>query len=293
MNPPDQSRTKSASVSEGEEAFETAQTAETEADFVRLSRWALATVLCVVSLLSSQGRLDAAAPDDSQAVEASSQQRESQTDTSDGAAASKTDRQTEQVKHDGGQAKGDRPVILFDGKTLRRWQITDFAGHGEVVVRQGRMILDMGTSLTGVTYQDKIPLSNYEVSLEAMRVAGTDFFCGLTFPVGDSHCSLIVGGWGGTIVGLSSVNNYDASENETTQYLRFHQGRWYAIRVRVSDEKIEAWIDGDQIVDLPRKERTFSVRIEVEPSRPFGIASWQTRAAVRKIELRRLGPAGR
>ena len=59
-------------------------------------------------------------------------------------------------------------------------------------------------------------MSDYEVTLEAMRVDGNDFFCGMTFPAGKDPCTLIVGGWGGTVVGLSSINGMDASENETT-----------------------------------------------------------------------------
>ena len=37
---------------------------------------------------------------------------------------------------------------------------------------------------------------DYELRLEAKRVEGGDFFCGLTFPVGKEYCTLILGGWG-------------------------------------------------------------------------------------------------
>ena len=50
---------------------------------------------------------------------------------------------------------------------------------------------------------NEIPKINYEVALDAMRVSGSDFFCGLTVPVNDSFCSLIVGGWGGGLGGVS------------------------------------------------------------------------------------------
>ena len=77
-------------------------------------------------------------------------------------------------------------------------------------------MLDFGSSMTGVTYQGKdLPRTDYEIRLEAQRIDGTDFFCGLTFPVHDAHLSLIVGGWGGSLVGLSSLDGKDASRNET------------------------------------------------------------------------------
>ena len=51
--------------------------------------------------------------------------------------------------------------------------------------------------MTGITWTNEMPRMGYEISLEAMRVEGSDFFCGLTFPVGKDYLSLIVGGWGG------------------------------------------------------------------------------------------------
>src|SRR5438045_3477627 len=66
---------------------------------------------------------------------------------------------------------------LFDGKTLKGWEITDFAGHGEVKVADQKLILEMGV-MTGVTYTNPVPKMNYEIELDAMRVDGDDFFCG-------------------------------------------------------------------------------------------------------------------
>ena len=86
-------------------------------------------------------------------------------------------------------------ISLFDGKTLKGWEATKFGGEGDVTVKDGQLILDFGADLTGVHTKRKLPKINYEVELEAMRVDGSDFFCGFTFPVNDSFCSLIVGGW--------------------------------------------------------------------------------------------------
>ena len=184
-------------------------------------------------------------------------------------------------------AKGE-VVSLFDGKTLEGWKSTNFGGEGEVLVEEGRIVLEMGNDLTGITTTRDVPKTNYEISLEAMRVEGGDFFCGLTFPVKDKPCSLIVGGWGGTVVGLSSINGSDASDNETTSLKSFKKGQWYKIRVRVTDDKIAAWIDDDQVVDMPLADRELSVRSEVDLSRPLGISSWRTEAALRNIQFRRL-----
>ena len=184
----------------------------------------------------------------------------------------------------------NKEVALFDGKTLKNWKKTNFGGEGEVKVKNGELILEFGNDLTGVTYTGKLPKIDYEVNLEAKRIDGSDFFCGLTFPVNDNYASLIVGGWGGGVCGISCIDTLDASENDTTTFREFKKGTWYKIRLKVTKEKIEAWIDGKQIVDQQIKDKKINVRIEVEPSRPFGIASYQTTAALKNIKVKSLQP---
>lgn len=177
---------------------------------------------------------------------------------------------------------------LFDGKSLVGWKPTPFGGEGEVRVEDGLMILEMGETLTGANYTLPVPRTNYEVEIEAMRRKGIDFFCGFTFPVGDSHCSFIVGGWAGGVVGLSCIDGRDASENETTRYMTFDNNRWYRIRVRVTPDLIAAWIDDQNVVYQDIRGRKISTRVEVDASQPFGLATWQTEAAIRRVRLRRL-----
>lgn len=185
--------------------------------------------------------------------------------------------------------KVSAPGSLFDGKTLTGWAQSDFAGRGSVTVSNGQIHLNMG-SMTGITWTNtnSLPRMNYEISLDAMRVEGSDFFCGLTFPVGKDPCSFIVGGWGGGVVGLSSIDSEDASQNETTGYMNFTNGKWYHIRVRVEPGKIQAWIDNDRVVNLETEGKRISIRMEVEPSVPLGIATWNTSAALKNIQLKQL-----
>lgn len=185
-----------------------------------------------------------------------------------------------------------RPEVqeLFDGKTLAGWKSTEFGGEGEVSVVDGAIVLEMGNNMTGITWTDaaKLPTIDYEISLEAKRIDGDDFFCGLTFPVKDKALSLILGGWGGATVGLSSIDDADASSNETTSYVDFDRDRWYKVRLRVTEAKVQAWLDGKSIVDVKIAGRKLSIRSEVEPSRPLGLSTWLTKAAIRNIEMRRL-----
>jgi len=176
---------------------------------------------------------------------------------------------------------------LFDGRTLAGWKITDFAGHGEVQVKDGRIILGNGI-MTGITWTNDLPRIDYEISLDAMRVEGSDFFCGLTFPVKEDPCSLIVGGWGGGVVGLSSLDGQDAANNDTTHYMNFQSGRWYHVRLRVTGTNITAWIDSDKLVDADITGKSISIRPEVDGSKPLGISSWATTAALRNLRLRKL-----
>lgn len=175
---------------------------------------------------------------------------------------------------------------LFDGAALGDWRSTPFGGEGSVTVVDGALRIAAGASLSGVTWRGEFPRQGYEIALEARRVEGDDFFCGLTFPVDDEACSLILGGWGGGVVGLSCIDGADASENATTQYREFVRGRWYAVVVRVTPERITCTLDGEPIIDQPLAGRRISVRHEVELSKPLGIATFATTGEARGMRWR-------
>ena len=180
---------------------------------------------------------------------------------------------------------------LFNGKDLDGWKITNFGGEGDVLVENGEVVITQGADLSGIHTEQKLPKVNYEVQFEAMREAGSDFFAGLTFPVGDNFCSLICGGWGGGVCGISSFDGLDASENETTTYQQFEKGKWYRIRLMVKASHIAAWIDETQIVDVDTTDKKISVRFEVERSKPFGFCTYATTGRIRNARIRPLTPA--
>lgn len=185
-----------------------------------------------------------------------------------------------------------REIKLFNGKDLDGWRNSMFGGDGEIAVEDGQLILDRGNELTGVTWKDgkTLPKFNYEISLEAQRVEGSDFFVGLTFPVKEDPCSLILGGWGGTVCGISSLDFKDASENEYTSFREFKNGQWYKVRLRVLEKRITAWIDGKELLDADLTGKKIGIRSEVDPSRPLGFCSYSTKAALRNIVLKEIEP---
>lgn len=179
-------------------------------------------------------------------------------------------------------------LALFDGQSLGSWKPSPFGGEGDVVVEDGQIVVGFGSPLSGITYVEDLPFSRdgYELELDAQRLAGTDFFCGLTFPVGPEHLTMVVGGWGGALVGLSSLDGEDASENETGSLRAFEDRRLYRIRVRVDGKRVQAWIDGEPVVDVDVSGRQLGLRPEVLESRPLGISNFATRAGWRDIRVR-------
>ena len=190
-------------------------------------------------------------------------------------------------------AQKPREMPLFDGKTLDGWRIIDkfdFRRHGKVFVQDQTIFLEQGQPATGISWKSEFPRINYELRFQAQRVEGSDFFCGLTFPVKEEHCTLILGGWGGSVVGLSNIDSYSAVENETTTAIEFEQKRWYTVRLQVTEQRIIVWVDDEKTIDLETRGREFSIYWEQEPVTPLGLVTWNTTGAVRKLQLKRLSP---
>lgn len=180
---------------------------------------------------------------------------------------------------------GPDPISLFDGKTLGSWKSVSFGGEGEVSVVNGAIRLERGNDLTGVVWTGKVPGPRFRVQMEARRVEGSDFFCAVTVPVGRNHCTFVVGGWGGTVVGFSSLDGLDASENETSHGMPLTDGKWYRVAVDVTPERLQGLIDDVVVAEAKLAGREVDVRIEMLPCRPLGIASWRTTSEVRAITL--------
>ncbi|MFT7487380.1 MAG: hypothetical protein ACI9F9_003241, partial [Candidatus Paceibacteria bacterium] len=170
------------------------------------------------------------------------------------------------------------------------WESISYGGEGEVEQRDGWTMLPMGVALTGIRRPQGLPRNiDYELELTARRDLGSDFFCGLTFPVHDEFATLIIGGWGGGLCGISCIDMRDASDNDTKSIRNLRDKQAYSIRLRVQALRIQAWLDGELIVDANIQGKSLCLRTEVLASAPLGISSYITSAAIGELRYRPLG----
>ena len=90
------------------------------------------------------------------------------------------------------------------------------------------------------------------------------------------------------MTGLSSLDGMDASENETTRSVHYQANTWYRFRIRVTGKMIRCWMDGKEIAAVNHQDRRVATRIETRRNQPLGFATWETRGALRNIEIRAL-----
>ena len=179
---------------------------------------------------------------------------------------------------------------LMDGKTLAGWEIVRYGGEGEPYTDKGKLILPMAVNglMTGLCWVgESLPLNNYAVYYEARRMEGNDIFGGLSFPYGDTFATLIVGGWGGSVCGLSSIDGDDASENETTKHIHFKDNQWYPVQLRVTSDSIRAVIDTVQVVDIATAGKRIHLRSGTSVS-GFTLTSYLTTGEIRNLRIKRL-----
>ncbi|MDB5319170.1 MAG: hypothetical protein JWN40_801 [Phycisphaerales bacterium] len=182
-------------------------------------------------------------------------------------------------------------MTLFDGKTMKNWKTTEFGGEGPAEVEEGQIIVHSGSTLSGVNWTGPaLPKENYEIELDAMKLDGSDFFVGLTFPYKNDYASLVLGGWGGSVVGISSVNGNDAANNEWSAAREFKKKTWYHVRLRATGERISAWLDNDTepFLDIETTGKEISTRSDIDAAKPLGLSTYQTSAAYKNIILRKL-----
>ena len=214
----------------------------------------------------------------------------------EGQKKAKTGEPTAQDKAEAGK-EGDKDkeakdwVSLVPEKGMGDWKHIAFGGEGDTTWKDGVLTIGEGAELSGLVWGGALPKAPYEIELEARRTSGVDFFCGLTLPVrSDKNCvTFVVGGWGGGVVGVSSIDGLDASENTTTKFMAFKDDQWYKIRLQVRKNHLAAWIGDEQTADEDTTGKELGLRFgDIDRCVPLGLATFQTKAEVRGFRWRPL-----
>lgn len=184
---------------------------------------------------------------------------------------------------------------LLDEKHAPRWQQAGIPDEGKITVEKGEITLLTGLPMTGCKFASwtelGLPGSGYRITYEALRVEGEDIFGMCTFPVAshETHATFVLGGWGGTLTGISSIDFKDASENSTRAEQRFADGVWHRVKIEVRAEDIQAWVNDKLVVNVSIKGRKVSLRPGfIDHCLPFGFATWNTTAKVRGVVVESL-----
>ena len=155
------------------------------------------------------------------------------------------------------------------------------------MVKNGELHIENGLVITGVNFTNKtiLPKTNYEITYQAKKVNGSDFFALLTFPVGEKHASFVTGGWGGAVTGVSSINSMDASENNTTIYLKYNKDQWYTFRLRVTPENLSVWMNpGEHLIPLKATVASIVKAYQAKEAKAGKkLTAKQAEAALRKL----------
>lgn len=192
---------------------------------------------------------------------------------------------------------GSKPQAwrLLEAPLLQHWQSAGIEGEGNITIAANEITLGPGQPMTGVrlgAWSDlKLPLIDYAIEFEAMRVDGQDFFASITFPVRriDTCATFVLGGWGGGLVGISSIDEQNANENATRSEHRFINGQWYRFRLEVRDDELKGWMNDRLILNASIKGRTISLRPgQIEQCAPFGVATYLTTGKVRALVISEL-----
>ena len=70
--------------------------------------------------------------------------------------------------------------------------------------------------------------------------------------------------------------------------MNFPHGKWYKVRVRVTPNNISTWINGKNIVSVNIDGRKISTRNEVDLNKPLGFSTWETKSALKDIQIREI-----
>ena len=167
------------------------------------------------------------------------------------------------------------------------WKSSD---NKPLAVGSDMITIEPGNPYSGATWTGPFPTDNYELSLEATRLEGQDIFCGIVFPIREDTCSLILGGWDNSLLGMSMIDGLSAAENVTSYPESFTNHTWSTVVLKVTSGNVSVTLNEKTVIDLQRDHHTFSLYPGLEMYEPFGFFTYNSKALIRNPTLRMLKP---
>jgi hypothetical protein len=176
------------------------------------------------------------------------------------------------------------------------WElIADIPHTGQIQLQAQEICIQSGKPITAARYtrweKDHMPVVDYQIHWECMREDGSDFFTALTFPVRriTDCCTLVLGAWGGGLVGISNIDDRDANENGTRSEHYFENGKWYHVRLEVRADSLQVWLNDSRVVNVWIEGHKISMRPgEIEACAPFGLATYWTTGRLRHLVVQEI-----
>jgi hypothetical protein len=182
-------------------------------------------------------------------------------------------------------------VQLFSIEHRSHWTPSSNQSSPAFIWKENQLIISEGVRLNGLIFN---PLNNmawesFELELDVKKINGNDFLCGLTFPVGNIKrlVTLVLGGWGGSVNGISCIDGNDAFNNCTASNKDYLFNQWYHVKVQVTPTQITVWVDQECIIDFTHQDRHLSLRSsEIEFYQPFSITTYKTQSEFKNFIYR-------
>ena len=180
-------------------------------------------------------------------------------------------------------------VSLFDGKTLAGWKTVQSAEEdgppGEVRASNGQITLDQAPKTwTSLVWQGEFPTTDYELLYEFQHLGGgatvTDF------PVGQSQFRADC-----QSEAFGVERRKDGVSSELYSALFSYTDQWQRVQTRVSEGRIQAWLNGRKVADLPAVAALLSAGAINLKGWPLHFGTCTAAGAVRNVYIRRIGAA--
>jgi protein kinase-like protein len=168
-------------------------------------------------------------------------------------------------------------VSLTSARGMKLWRLAK-----GVKVSNGKIVLPRSDDPRPMQWKGPLLQDGYTIDIEAMPLDSTSRFCNLVMPVGKQWVELHL-----SRSSISAVRS-DSSSYYFRCALPIQQKQWCALRVQVTPAALYISVNGQSIMSMRHKTRTFRTR----QAHRFAIWASGTRTGVRAVRLRRADPVG-